>query len=251
MTRGEDAGDLDAVAHDANREFIERVLGAFREKLLDLTRRNRTLNYKHSDRARTHIRVIDEIPEYLFEAIASGKKMTFKSLPAPVDRPKDEQTQEFRDAIDAAMLTDEEFRMAIDALDPNVDNTEEEWRIERTLRDQVREKLGLPVRPHKAMKIQEYARALDFAPSFDLPFPSEGSEDPKKHTDRYIQALLFPEAMQRKLGGIYQQARSSLQEMGVNTLYVAIGFLVMCVMQLISARALNVCIDMGGFCCWG
>ena len=44
-----------------NREFTEKVLGALREKLLDLTRRNRTLNYKHSDRARTHIRVIDEI----------------------------------------------------------------------------------------------------------------------------------------------------------------------------------------------
>ena len=186
MTRSEDAGGSDTVAQGANREFTEKVLGAFREKLLDLTRRNRTLNYKHSDRARTHIRVIDEIPEYLFEAIASGKKMTFKSLPAPVDRPKDEQTQEFRDTIDAAMLTDEEFRMAIDALDPNVDNTEEEWRIERTLRDRVREKLGLPVRPHKAMKIQEYARALDFAPSFDLPFPSEDSENLKKHTDMYV-----------------------------------------------------------------
>ena len=67
-TRGEGAGDPSAVAHSANREFTEKVLGALREKLLDLTRRNRTLNYKHSDRARTHIRVIDEIPDYLFEA---------------------------------------------------------------------------------------------------------------------------------------------------------------------------------------
>ena len=199
----------------ANQEFTEKVLGALREKLLDLTRRNRTLNYKHSDRARTHIRVIDEIPEYLFEAIASGKKMIFKSLPAPVDRPKDEQTQKFRDALDAAMLTDGEFRTAMDALDPNVDNTEAEWRIERSLRDQIRKKFGLPIRPHKAMKIQEYARALNFTPSFDLSYPSDDSADPKKHTDKYIQTLLFPEAMDRKLGGIYQHARSSLQEMGV------------------------------------
>jgi hypothetical protein len=156
--RGKDAGDSGAVAHGASREFTEKVLGVLREKLLDLTRRNRTLNYKHSDRARTHIRVIDEMPDYLFEMIASGKKMTFKPLPAPVDRPKDEQTPEYKDAFDAAMLTDEEFRMAMDALDPDADNTEEEWRIERALRDRVREKLDLPVRPHKAMKVQEYAR---------------------------------------------------------------------------------------------
>ncbi len=119
-TRGEDAGESGTVAHRANREFTEKVLGALREKLLDLTRRNRTLNYKHSDRARTHIRVIDEIPDYLFEAIASGKKMTFKPLPAPVDRPKDEQTQEFKDALDAARLSDEEFRMAMEARSPAV-----------------------------------------------------------------------------------------------------------------------------------
>ena len=208
-----------------NGEFTIRVVKEFREKLLDLTRKNRTLNFRHSDRARTHIRVIDEIPDFLFKTIASGKKMTFKSLPEPVDRPKDEQTQDFRDELEAVRLTDEKYRQDMDALDPDADNSEQERKIERKLRDKVREKLGLPVLPHKEMKIQKYAQALNFEPSYDLPESSGDGTEEKKHTDKYIQALLFPDAMERKLGGIYQKARSALQEMGVNTLYVAFGFL--------------------------
>ncbi len=159
----------DTVAGGANREFKGKILEALREKLLDLTRRNRTLSFKHSDRARTHIRVIDEIPDFLFKTLVSGKKMPFKPLPEPVDEPKDEKTQEFLDELETARLSDEEYRLAMDALDSDVDNTEAEWRIERVLRDRIRGMLGLPVRPHKEMKIQDYAQALDFEPSYDLP----------------------------------------------------------------------------------
>ena len=215
----------DTASRGTNREFKGKIIEALREKLLDLTRRNRTLNFKHSDRARTHIRVIDEIPDFLFKTLVSGTKMHFKPLPEPVDKPKDEKTQEFLDELETARLSDEEYRLAMDALDSDTDNTQEEWRIERVLRDRIREKLGLPVRPHKEMKIQDYAQALHFEPSYDLPeAPGEGTGE-KKHIDNSIQTLLFPDTMERKLGGIYQQARSSLQEMGVNTHYVAFGFL--------------------------
>lgn len=64
-----------------NNNFAFDSLQAIRNRLLDLTGRNRLLNFKH---ARTgFVRVIDELPDQLAESILKGEEVTF----IPVEEP--------------------------------------------------------------------------------------------------------------------------------------------------------------------
>jgi hypothetical protein len=56
------------------------VLAALRTRLLDLTLTNRLLNFKHG--ART-VRVIDELPDQLFERLREGAELEFLPVPEP------------------------------------------------------------------------------------------------------------------------------------------------------------------------
>ena len=56
-------------------ETLERI----RRRLLDLSRRNQLLNYKHP-KARS-IRVVDELPDQLFERLVNDEGFIFESLP--------------------------------------------------------------------------------------------------------------------------------------------------------------------------
>lgn len=68
-------------AKDVNQNFAFESLTAIRNRLLDLTGRNRLLNFRHG---RTGcIRVIDELPDQLASNILEGKKFTF----IPVNEP--------------------------------------------------------------------------------------------------------------------------------------------------------------------
>ena len=76
------------VAHGANagvKSDIEKQLQAARQRLLDLTRRNRLLNYRPSKRRTIH--VIDEIPKEIFDILVLQERvMQFK----PADKPTEE-----------------------------------------------------------------------------------------------------------------------------------------------------------------
>src|SRR5690606_36089357 len=95
------------------RKDIEKL----RTRLLDLTRRNNLLNFRHSERARHHVRVIDELPDFLFEELRDAKVLKFNPLPEIDDELKDENTEDFRLRFEAAILTDEDYIRAIDDLD--------------------------------------------------------------------------------------------------------------------------------------
>ena len=73
-----DGGELDDV-------LLQRLEG-LRKNLLDLSNRNRLLSFKHSERARTHVRVIDELPDTLYQRLTDGQRLLFKSLPEPDQR---------------------------------------------------------------------------------------------------------------------------------------------------------------------
>lgn len=49
--------------------FVLSIVQQDRTKLLDLTSRNPLISFKHSERSRSHIRVIEEIPEKLFNKL--------------------------------------------------------------------------------------------------------------------------------------------------------------------------------------
>lgn len=60
-----------------------RALENLRIRLLDLTARNRLINYKHSKRG--SLRVIDELPNQLVETLLADTEMHFEAIPDPTD----------------------------------------------------------------------------------------------------------------------------------------------------------------------
>ena len=69
-----ESGSID---HKLIIEAIERL----RKKLLDLSARSNLLSMKHAPTSATYVRVIDEIPDNLYERLNSGKNMQFQALP--------------------------------------------------------------------------------------------------------------------------------------------------------------------------
>ncbi len=208
------------------KQAIEKALANLRLRLLDLSNRNKILSFKHSDRSRTHIRIIDELPDVLFKKLVDGKPLRFRSLPEPEDDPKDEKTDRFLMALEEARLTDEEYLEAIQQQEEDELNSRRNQEIERSLKDRVREKLRMPLRRSpQAMSMAEYAKNYGLEPNYSLPLPGAQEEISKRHGDNEIQTLLLPDQMDRKLSGITEQARTVLQETGVNTLYCIFGFL--------------------------
>lgn len=67
--------------HARNNNFAFDSLQAIRNRLLDLTGRNRLLNFKHGKTG--FIRVIDELPNQLAELILEGEEVTFIPIKEP------------------------------------------------------------------------------------------------------------------------------------------------------------------------
>ena len=67
--------------------LVRDAIAKLRLKLLDLSNRNRLLNFKFTDSSRKFVRVIDELPRLLYERLTgesgSNGKMYFAALPEP------------------------------------------------------------------------------------------------------------------------------------------------------------------------
>src|SRR5262245_22900133 len=101
----------------ARQNVAEQLIADLRRRLLALRNSNRLLNFKCSDRARTHVRIVDELPDVLYGHLIEGKKLTFVALPDPEDEPEDEKSDEFFLALAAARMSDEEYLRALEVLD--------------------------------------------------------------------------------------------------------------------------------------
>jgi very-short-patch-repair endonuclease len=211
---------------DSLQELIIQRIETLRPKLLDFSRRNPLVYTKLSHRSSSHIRVVDELPEVLMKCLSTQKEMQFASLPALDEDPKDESTKDFQTKLSAARLNDEIFKAAADLIDPESEDGPEEYRkLERKLRDQVREQIGLSKRQLEAgTSLKQHAINNGIRPDFDLPTRSQQNED-GRHTDTKIQMLLLPSELERKLNGLITKNRSWIQETGINVLYAAFGFL--------------------------
>lgn len=77
--------DLDDPASDSP-ESLEKL----RSRLLDLSARNRLLNFSHA-RSKRFVRIIDELPDHLFETLTADQVMRFAPVPEPTERQLIEQ----------------------------------------------------------------------------------------------------------------------------------------------------------------
>lgn len=77
--------DLDDLATDSP-ESLEKL----RSRLLDLSARNRLLSFSHT-RSKRFARIIDELPNHLFETLTADQAMRFAPVPEPTERQLIEQ----------------------------------------------------------------------------------------------------------------------------------------------------------------
>ncbi|MDO8749941.1 MAG: DUF4011 domain-containing protein [Dehalococcoidia bacterium] len=215
----------------ASQQLTERqqrtakVVADLRLRLLDLTNRNRLLNATFSDRSASHVRVIDELPDTLHQKLIDGKALSFRALPEPPDEPHDERSENFQKELDAARVSDIDYLEAMGQLQEDDDSSAKIARIERTLKDRVRQTLGLPPRPNRENRTPaEQAGFSGLDPSFDLPSTSTAGQKPG-YADNLVQTLLYPDQLVRRLARIHQSVQTALSETGVNTLNAAFGYL--------------------------
>jgi very-short-patch-repair endonuclease len=204
---------------------LSEILNRFRERLLDITNRNKMVNSNFQARSKQHFRFIDEIPNILYQKLSKG--MQFLPLPLPKKELLDENTKEFKDLYALLQNTDEEYLKGIQKIEQseNVDVNQEIENIERKLKDIVRVQLKLPkinINPHDLSSI---AKANNLNPDFELPIENKAENIKNKHSDSKIQTLMLPDELERYLKNIRRCYKNSLSETGVNPLYVCFGFL--------------------------
>ena len=121
-----------------------------RTRLLDLSASNRLLHFRH--RARTSLRLVDELPGVIFERLSNHRALTFLPVPEPAQVPPAKEPK-------PGVLT-------MQAVAPPVSR--------QRLALQEAERLGIDTR-------------FDLPPAL----PASGSAS-RKHQDRHLQTLYFP-----------------------------------------------------------
>lgn len=214
------ASNLDA----DERARFEGLYAGLREKLLDLTKRNRMLSYSFGARSKKHLQIVDEVPEDIYQALVVGNgSLDLKPIPEPADIPDDEKTEEFLAALNHAKVSEIEYLTELAALENSSrDDDHSLLAAERNLRKRLRERLGMSPRPERAaINRSEHARSHNLDLSPELPRKA----NKPSHKDRQLQTAKYPDELEATLEKINDDARLAEQEMGVSTLFMAFGFL--------------------------
>jgi len=149
-------------------EKVATRIEIWRRKLIDLTRRNRLLNFRPT-KAST-VEIVDEIPQQILRQLVDGEDFFFDPIPEEDD--------------------DDERDSSLDLPYSDTPNPDPRWR----------------------------KRGVEFQ-------STNGSELEGHHTDNRLQTPHKQKRLERNLLQIFRLADSSMEEQGVNTLYLALGML--------------------------
>ncbi|MGB7433503.1 MAG: DUF4011 domain-containing protein [Ahrensia sp.] len=208
------------------QSVITNKIEDLRQKLLDFSRRNPLIHTHFNARTVNHVRAVDELPDILLFKLQQRTALRFEPLPPLGDPLPDEQTAEFKQAVEAAMISDLDYKAALEALSGSDDKqlADREDAL-RSLKDKLREEYGLPKRQIKTkLDLAAHAKAHDISPSYELPDATEKNDD-GRHDDDSIQTLFLPDALERALGKIDAKNRSFEEETGISVLRAAFGYL--------------------------
>ena len=145
-----------------SENIIRKKLNRFADKLIDLSRRNKMINSNFQSRSKTHFRIIDEIPDLLYNKLLKNN-MEFISLPPLDSEPTDENTPEFQKEVFIAKNTDQEYIKNIQAIEQTQEDNlnEAHEKVLRHLKDRIRIKLEMPPRSTKDTPIEEHCKKMD------------------------------------------------------------------------------------------
>ncbi|RKH36274.1 DUF4011 domain-containing protein [Corallococcus praedator] len=134
---------------------------------------------------RTSLRLVDELPGIIFERLSNHRALTFLPVPEPE---REAPAKEPRPGV-----------LTMEAVAPPVSR--------QRLATQEAERLGIDTR-------------------FELPLATtDGAAGSRKHQDRHVQTLYFPEELESQLRQLQGLAQTAIQETGANLLHLVFGFL--------------------------
>ena len=200
---------------------IDEKIEEARKKLLDMSMRNSLLNFKHSSSSIRHCRIVDANVNYVFSRLLNGGEFLLKHLPEIPSEPQDEQTPEFKQALERALVCDEKYLKQLEKLEENDDDNLKE-KIIRELKDRIREQLGLPERKAPNYTAFRWAKEIGINPDYDNKI---SIENPNRENKPELQTLFFEDEFNKKIKNIQRIIKSDNEEKGANTFYVAVGFL--------------------------
>jgi very-short-patch-repair endonuclease len=161
------------IARAPNDGRIAASIDAWKRKLLDLSKRNRALNFRPTKVST--VAIVDEHPAEIFRLLyLAEREMRFKAIESA---PADASATAVGAPADPSGST------------PAVDGDESE---------------------------------IESQPEF-VPYDAATLDD--RHTDEFLQTTATPEALDRSLRRLDEQARLAIEEQGVNTLFLALGML--------------------------
>src|SRR5260370_10026600 len=95
VTIAEDLGEQDR---------LTEVYGRLCLRLLDLSKKNRMLNYNLGSRSKRHLQIVDEVMDEIYKKLAGDDAtLRIEPLDEPEDVPPEEKTEEFVGALEHAL----------------------------------------------------------------------------------------------------------------------------------------------------
>ena len=132
------------------------------------------------------VRLIDELPDQIFEILSEKKKFQFIPVKEPTEK----------ELIEYGFLE----------IGP----------------EPLYEKIELKELP----TINEWAKLkYGLNTSFEMPEPSKGEEEKGKHQDTDLQTLLYPPNLESRLRTLRRNAETAIKDSGTNILFLNLGFL--------------------------
>ena len=182
---------------------IIQQLDEFRKRLIDLTSRNNLLNANLSSKSQV-LRFVDELPDQVFDFVMrDNATMYLDAVPKPSEL-------EF---FVLEGIIDEEG-----TLDDVEDYLEE---LEKEDREAIKKKLAEYL-DRAAIK---HAESLGINTSYELPKEDSSSEANDKHQDNRLQTLYYDDDLDLLASKIRRYANTTLQEKGLNSLFLSFGYL--------------------------
>ncbi len=176
------------------------ILERLRKDLLDLTRRNRLLNFKGA--GRTSLDVVDELADEVWRVLVTeGRAMQFLAREEGAAGEVGTVGEVGTAGEEVAEGDEVEVPVPADGAPPSPRDADvpREWEGTRF----------------------DYAAALD--PARLAPLEPPEKDVAPRHRDEFLQTDVEGEALQARLVHLAREARSSLEERGANTLFLTLG----------------------------
>ncbi len=239
---------------DSSEAYVLKSLEDMRRKLLDLTARNRLLNFP-IDKKHSSLRIINELPDQLYQTLIADKVMQFAPVPDPTKAQlqqhgylgKDDKQSEvsLKSAPDAKSWAKKlgfntEFEL-FSEVQPNL--SKDEYQLVKKAREVINQYLkdnngqltGIRQAEAKsdlpASQLDTLIHKLGYKDLGEFERDAKAGKPLKlatvqaSLTDDEIQTLHFPAELEALLRSIHGKAQTAIEETGAGILYLALGFL--------------------------